>query len=325
MRAMMYQGGGGTDVIHLGEVPLPEPGDHQVRVRVRASGLNRADVLQRRGNYPAPPGWPANIPGIEYAGEIAALGTGVTRWRAGERVMGLVGGGAHAEAVVVHEDETMAIPPGMAFRDAAAIPEAFLTAFDGLVTRGRLRRGERVLIHAVGSGVGTAATQVARRLGASSVLGTSRTGDKLVRARDYGLDIGIHTREGFHQDQVGDPVHVILDVVGGPALAGNLAALAPRGRLVLLGFLGGPTTSIDLSPILRKRLEIIGTVMRTRSLSERSQLIRDFTARMLPGFADGTLRPVVGAVFPMRDLAQAHEAMERNETFGKIVLEWREP
>lgn len=322
MRAMMYQGAGGTNVIQLAEVPTPEPGDHQVQVRVHASGLNRADVLQRRGNYPAPPGWPANIPGMEYAGEVVALGPGVTHWRLGDRVMGLVGGGAHADVVVVHEAETMTIPADLSFREAAAIPEAFLTAFDGLATRGRLRPGERVLIHAVGSGVGTAATQVARRLGASSVLGTSRTQAKLERAREYGLDLGLNTRIESFRDQVREPVHVTLDVLGGPSFADNLAVLAPRGRLVLLGFLGGPMTNIDLTPILRKRLEIIGTVMRTRSSSERIELIRDFVSQGLPGFRDGTLKPVVGAVFPMKDLARAHETMERDETFGKIVLEW---
>jgi putative PIG3 family NAD(P)H quinone oxidoreductase len=314
--------------IQLRDVPAPEPGPSQVRVRVHASALNRADILQRKGRYPAPPGWPADVPGLEYAGEVDAPGPGVTRWRAGDRVMGLVGGGAHAEYVVVHQDETMAVPPGMSFTDAAAIPEAFLTAWDALVTRGRLQAGERVLIHAVGSGVGTAAVQLAKRLGATTI-GTSRSDDKLARARELGLDEAINTlRKG---EALLRPYNVILDVLGGPAFAANLEALAPRGRLVLLGFLQGAKAEVSLEPILRKRLEVIGSVMRTRSLEERMALVADFTRDVLPEFTRAAeppgrradqLRPVVSEVFPFTDIAAAHAAMERDQNFGKIVLVW---
>jgi len=322
MRAIVHAAAGGTEVLELREVPTPEPGPGQVRVRVRAAGLNRADILQRWGRYPAPPGWPADIPGLEYAGEIDVPGAGAARWHAGDRVMGLVGGGAHAEAVVVHQDEVLPIPAGLPFTDAAAIPEAFLTAYDALAVRGRLRAGERVLIHAVGSGVGTAATQLAQRLGAT-VLGTSRQATKLERAKAYGLDVGIDTSIASFRDAVGAPVNVILDVLGGPAFADNLEVLALRGRLVMLGFLQGTRTEADLTPILRKRLEIIGSVMRARSLEERIPLVREFAERVLPMFKpDGPLLPVVGAVFPLTDLARAHEAMERDETFGKVVLVW---
>jgi NADPH2:quinone reductase len=328
MRAIVHAAAGGTEVLELREVPTPKPGASQVRVRVRAAGLNRADILQRRGRYPAPPGWPTDIPGLEYAGEIEALGAGVTRWHAGDRVMGLVGGGAHAEAVVVHEDEVLPIPDGMPFTDAAGIPEAFLTAYDALATRGRLRAGERLLVHAVGSGVGTAAVQLAKRSGAT-VLGTSRQAAKLERAKTYGLDVGIDTRIASFRDAVGDPVNVILDVLGGPAFADNLEVLAPRGRLVMLGFLQGTRTEADLNPILRKRLEIIGSVMRARALEERIPLVREFTERVLPMFKAGSashplLRPVIGAVFSMTDLARAHDAMERDATFGKVVLAWED-
>jgi NADPH2:quinone reductase len=319
MRAIIYTAPGGPEIIQLREVPTPEPGPGQVRVRVRAAGLNRADIIQRRGNYAAPPGWPADIPGLEYAGEIDTLGPGATRWRPGDRVMGLVGGGAHAEAVVVHQDEALAIPGPLSFAEGAAIPEAFLTAWDALVTRGRLQQGERVLIHAVGSGVGTAASQIAKRIGAT-VLGTSRQRAKLERVREYGLDIGLDTSAGGFREAVGEPVHVILDVLGGPALADNLAVLAPRGRLVLLGFLQGNRAEVSLEPVLRKRLEIIGSVMRTRLLAERIPLVAEFAARVLPDFPP--LRPVVGATFPMTALADAHRAMERDESFGKTVLTW---
>ena len=166
MRAVVYAGAGGPEVITLGEVPRPEVHPGHIRVRVRAAGLNRADLLQRRGNYPAPPGWPADIPGMEYAGEVEAV-RGVTRWKVGDRVMGLVGGGAMAELLTVHEDEALPIPDSLGYEAAAAVPEAFLTAYDALVTRGRLAAGERVLVHAVGSGVGTAAAQIAKHLGAT--------------------------------------------------------------------------------------------------------------------------------------------------------------
>ena len=326
MRAVIYEGAGGPEVITIGEVPKPEVRPEHIRVRVHAAGLNRADLIQRRGQYPAPHGWPADIPGLEYAGEVEAVRPGVTRWKVGDRVMGLVGGGAQAEFVVVHQDEVLPIPAGLSYPEAAAIPEAFLTAYDALITRARLQAGERVLIHAVGSGVGTAATQIAKHLGAI-VLGTSRSGDKLARALVYGLDIGIDTSSTPFRETVGEPVNVVIDVLGGPSFADNLAVLAPRGRLILLGFLAGSRTEADLGPILRKRLEVIGTVMRTRGLEERIPLISEFADQMLPLFEPRTeqaapLRPVLERSYPMAQLADAHRVMEGNSTFGKIVVEW---
>ncbi|MGH7526346.1 MAG: NAD(P)H-quinone oxidoreductase [Gemmatimonadales bacterium] len=325
MRAVIYAGAGGPEVITFGEVPKPEVRPEHIRVKVHAAGLNRVDLLQRRGQYPAPPGWPADIPGLEYAGEVEAV-RGKSKWKVGDRVMGLVGGGAQAELVTVHQDETLPIPDGLSFPEAAAIPEAFLTAYDALAIRGRLAPGERVLIHAVGSGVGTAAAQIARHLGAT-VLGTSRSPDKLARALVYGLDSGIDTSRAGFRDGLTEPVHLVLDVLGGPAFADNLAVLAPRGRLVLLGFLAGSRTSADLGPILRKRLEVIGTVMRSRGLEERISLVREFAERMLPLFDQriehaAPLRPVLERAYPMTELAEAHRTLEDNETFGKIVVTW---
>jgi putative PIG3 family NAD(P)H quinone oxidoreductase len=325
MRAVIYEGAGGPEVITIGKVPKPEVGKDHIRVRVHAAGLNRADLIQRRGQYPAPHGWPANIPGLEYAGEVEAARPGVTRWKVGDRVMGLVGGGAQAEFVVVHQDEALPIPSGLSYEEAAAIPEVFLTAYDALVTRGRLKAGERVLIHAAGSGVGTAAAQIAKHLGAT-VLGTSRSGDKLARALVYGLDIGIDTTQTPFRDAIGEPVHVILDVLGGPAFADNLAVLAPRGRLIMLGHLAGGRAEADLAPILRKRLEVIGTMMRTRGLEERIPLVAEFTQRMLPLFEpreqSAPLRAVLERAYPMTQLADAHRLLEDNATFGKIVVVW---
>src|ERR671910_1726259 len=261
MKAVILTGAGGPEVISIGEVPKPEVKPGYIRVKVRAAGINRADLLQRRGHYPAPAGWPADIPGLEYAGEVEAVRE-TDRWKVGDRVMGLVGGGACAELVTVHAEEALAIPDGLSFAEAAAIPEVFLTAYDALVTRGRLRSGERVLIHAVGSGVGTAAAQIAKHLGAT-VLGTSRSGDKLARALVYGLDIGIDTSTTAFREALTEPVNLVIDALGGPAFSDNLAVLAPRGRLIMLGFLAGSSTEADLGPILRKRLEVIGTVVRT--------------------------------------------------------------
>ena len=340
MRALIYTGSGGVEVLALADRPDPVPAAHQIRVRVQAAGLNRADLLQRRGRYPAPPGWPPDIPGLEYAGAVESVGEGVTRWQPGDRVMGLVGGGAHAEYVVVHETEALPVPGHLDDTEAAAIPEAFLTAYDALVTRGRLTRGEGVLIHAVASGVGTAAVQLAKVLGAI-VLGTSRSPDKLERLGGLGLDLGIDTSGGSFRDQITLPVHLILDVLGGPAFQDNLVLLEPRGRLVLLGFLQGSVVQeADLNPILRKRLEIIGTAMRTRGLEERAGLVAEVAARVLPLFgphfrddspmlslshpeqSEAVLRPVVHGVFPMADAAAAHGAMEGNGTVGKVVLTW---
>lgn len=326
MRAVIYTGAGGTEVISFGEVPNPEVRPGYIRVRVHAAGLNRPDIIQRMGHYPAPKGWPADIPGLEYAGEVEAV-RGESRWKVGDRVMGIVGGGAMAELVVVHQDEALPIPNGLSYNDAAAIPEAFLTAYDALVTRGRLAAGGRVLIHAVGSGLGIAAVQIARHMGAT-VIGTSRSAGKLARATVYGMDHGIDTSRVSFLDAVGKPVDVVLDLIGGPAFDDNLAVLAPRGRLVVLGFLAGSRTSADLRPILQKRLEVIGTRMRVRGLDERAPLMREFTERMIPLFDQrvdhaAPLRAVVERVYRMEDLAEAHRVMESNQTFGKLVLSWR--
>lgn len=327
MRRIQYAGAGGVEVIVLGEGPAPNPGPRQVLVRVAAAGLNRADVLQRRGGYPAPPGWPPDVPGLEYAGTVEAVGPEATRWQPGDRVMGLVGGGAHAERLAVAEDEAIPVPRGLSFEEAAAVPEAFMTAYDALVTRARVRAGERVLVHAVGSGLGTAAVQLARWIGATAI-GTSRTPDKLVRARELGLDLGIDTGAGGFAAALDRPVDVVLDVLGAAAFAENLAVLAPRGRLVLLGTLqGGVAREVDLGRILRQRLEVIGTVMRARPAEERGALAREFSSRVAPLFAAGAagpavFRPVIGAVFPVEEIAAAHQAMEANITFGKIVLTW---
>ena len=322
MRAIVYRGAGGVEVIDLATVSTPEPGPDQVLVRVQASGLNRADVIQRRGGYPAPPGWPADIPGLEYAGVVEAVGPGVAGVASGDRVMGLVGGGAQAEYLVTHFREVIPVPAGLTYEQAAAIPEAFLTAYDALVIRGRIRAGERVLVHAIGSGVSTAAVQLARWLG-GTVVGTSRTRSKIDRSLTLGVSEGIDTAAGGFSSQLSQPVDVILDFFGGGALNENLRCLNLKGRLVVLGTLQGATAeSVDVGRILRGRLEVIGTVMRSRPHEERVPLVEEFVNRVMPEFAAGRMAPIIGASFPMTALAAAHAAMEANEVFGKIVLNW---
>lgn len=326
MQAIVITSHGGPDVLALRERAAPEPGTGQVRVRVRASGLNRADLMQREGQYPAPPGAPADVPGLEYAGVVDALGPDSTMWRVGDHVMGITGGGAHAELLCVHEREAIPVPANMDLQDAAAIPEAFLTAYDALFNRVRLRAGERVLIHAVASGVGTAALQLAHAAGATTI-GSSRSAAKLARAAALGLDHAIDASgddwPSAVEAAVGrDAVHAVVDLVGGEYLAGNVRVMARRGRIVVVGLTGGRRASLDLGTLLAKRLVVEGTVLRSRALEEKIALARDFAERVVPAFARGMLRPVIDRVIPFTEVRSAHELMSSNETFGKIVLRW---
>ena len=326
MKAVIITRPGGAEVLELQDRPTPEPGLNQVRVRVRASALNRADVLQRQGNYPVPPGAPADISGLEYAGEVDAIGPGVSMWKPGDPVMGLVGGGGHAEYLCVHEREAIPGPDGMAPDEAAAIPEAFLTAYDALFTRLKLRTGETLLIHAVASGVGTAALQLARVVGAR-VVGTARSPAKLERAKKLGLDVAIDSTQRDWAAQLeasigAERVHAVLDLVGGGYLEGNLRVLATQGRLVVVGLTAGATTQFNMGVLLRKRLTIVGTVMRARPLEEKIAIARDFAERIVPLFETGRITPVIDRVMPFTEIRAAHALMESNETFGKIVLRW---
>ena len=326
MRAIRIVEPGGPEVLRMGDVPRPEPGPSEIRVRVRAAGVNRAEILQRRGHYPAPPGWPADVPGLEFAGEVEAVGDRVTAWKPGERTMGLVGGGGYAEYVVVHEREGIPVPESLSWEEAAAVPEVFVTAHDALFTRGRLALGGSVLIHAVGSGVGTAAVQLAKTAGART-LGTSRTEWKLERAREQGLEVAIPTGGHEFADDVldatgGRGADVILDLVGAGYLPRNLKCIAVLGRIVVVGLTGGAFAEIDLGVLLQKRVTMVGTSLRSRPLEEKVAAVQAFARQALRLFADGRLRPVVDEVFPMADAAGAHRRMEADQNFGKIVLVW---
>lgn len=327
MKSIVITKPGGPEVLALEERPVPEPGPGEIRVRVHASALNRADLLQRRGSYPAPPGAPADVPGLEYAGEVDAIGEGAGLWAVGNRVMGIVGGGGHAEYVVVHERESIRIPQNLSMEEAAAVPEAFLTAYDALFRQLDLKVGERVLIHAVGSGVGTAALQLARAAGAVT-LGTSRTPEKLRRAEEeLGLEVGIDiTREDLaeavNQATYGSGVHAVMDLVGGPLLEASLRVLALRGRAIVVGTTGGSKAEIDLGLLLRRRIHLFGTVLRSRPLEEKIALAREFSSSVLPLLSSERIRPVVDSTFSFADIRKAHQRMESNGTFGKIVLVW---
>ncbi len=324
MKAIVITEFGGPEVLKLREVETPAPQRGEVRVRVRATAVNRADLIQRLGMYAAPPGVPKDIPGLEYAGEVDAVGQDVVDVRVGERVFGLVGGGSYAEQVIVNAREIARIPDALSFADAAAIPEAFLTAYDAMVTRGRLAAGEAVLISAVGSGVGTAAVQIARAIGARSI-GTVRTKDKLERARALGLDVGIVAEGGAFADAVlaarPGGVDVVLELVGGGYVAEDVKCVATKGRIVVVGLMAGVQSELDLRALLFKRAEIHGTVLRARPLEEKIAAMQVFSRNVVPLVASGVLRPVVEAVIPLAEAARAHELVSKNETFGKVVLE----
>ncbi len=327
MRAVIITRPGGPEVLELRTVPAPAPGVQEVLVRVYATALNRADLLQRQGKYPAPPGSPQDIPGMEIAGEVVALGRDAGRWPVGARVFGIVGGGAYAELVATHEDTLARIPDALSWTDAAAIPEAFITAHDALVTQGAMRSGDTVLIHAVASGVGLAGVQLARAWGATA-FGTTRSEDKLSRALALGLADGIVLTAGLDalEEAVtrwtkGHGMDVTLELVGGPYLVASLKAAAHKGRIIVVGTMGGAAADIPLGVLMRKRLMMRGTMLRSRSTAEKIDATARFAREVVPLFAVSKLHPIIDCVLPLERVAEAHRLMESNRTFGKIVME----
>jgi NADPH:quinone reductase len=322
MRAAVISRPGGPEVLEVRDVAMPEPGGDQVRVRVHAAGLNRADLAQRQGNYPAPPGYPPDIPGMEFAGEVDAVGPNVRMWKPGQRVMGIIGGGGQAEYLVSPEGMLVEIPDNLDYVQAAAVPEVFLTAHDALFTQGNLQMGERILIHAAGSGVGTAAIQLAHAVGAT-VFGSSRTPAKLERAKPLGLDYGV-SAQNFADDVQrlahGKGVHMVLDFIGAAYMQQNLQLLTTHGRLVFLSTLGGVQANVDLRLIMGKRLQIRGCTLRARSLEEKMAVTRRFATHVLPLLSNGKVKPIVERVYPLHEIAAAHTAMEENSNFGKLIL-----
>jgi NADPH2:quinone reductase len=327
MKAVTINSFGGVEGLEIRDVADSPPASlDRVRVRVRAAGLNRADILQRLGRYPAPDGYPQDIPGIEFAGEVEAVGEEVRSWKTGDRVFGIIGGGGQAEYVTVPENHLARVPDNLDWPEAAAIPEVFMTAHDALFTQCGLTTGDQVLIHAAGSGVGTAAIQLVRTAGGFA-FGTSRTADKLERAKEFGLSASVVVEgeplkfaEAAKDWTGGAGVQIVLDLVGAAYLEANLKSLATRGRLIFVGTTSGSKAEIDYAIVMSKRLRIMGTSLRTRSPEQKATATRLFAEQVAPLLATGAVRPVMDKVFKMEQVREAHKRIESNESFGKVVL-----
>ena len=324
MRAVVCRGNGGPEVLAIAEVPDPEPGPQELLVRVRAAALNRADVMQRQGPYAPPPGV-SPILGVEIAGEVVAMGAEVTGHAVGERVCGIVGGGGYAELCPLDAGMAIDVPDGWSFAQAAAVPEVFFTADTTLFELGRLAAGQTVLVHAGGSGVGTACVQLARAAGATAVV-TAGSAEKIARAIELGAAAGWNHREVDFVAAVldwtgGRGVDLVEDFIGGPYLPRNLAVLKDEGRLILVGDLAEEPATVDVLPIILRRLQILGSAMRPLAIEAKRAIARRFRERWLPKLLAGDLHPVIDRVFPFAEVAAAHAYMEANRNFGKILLE----
>jgi putative PIG3 family NAD(P)H quinone oxidoreductase len=323
MKAITFDTPGGPEVLQLADVPDPIPGPEDLLVRVRASALNRADTLQRRGNYPPPPG-ESEILGLELAGEVAAVGNAVSGFSTGDRVFGLVGGGSYAEKALIHSHMAMRIPEAWSFETAAAVPEVYLTANETLFTLGELTQGETVLIHAGASGVGTAGLQMAKQAGAR-VFVTAGSAAKIARCTELGADAGINYKEEDFAarvmaltDKAG--VELVQDFIGAAYWDRNLRCLKVAGRMVMVGLMGGIKVEANLNVIMGKRLRIMGSVMRSQPLENKIAMTRRFQERWLPLLESGVLKPVIDTSFPLAEAAAAHRYMEENRNIGKILL-----
>lgn len=324
MKAILFDTPGGPEVLYIGEAPRPKLLPHHVLVKVAATALNRADTLQRQGKYPAPPG-ESPILGLEMAGTVAELGEGASKWQIGDRVCGLLAGGGYAEYVLIHEDMAMPIPAAWSFGQAAAMPEVFLTAFQALVWLAKLQKGEKLLIHAGASGVGTAAIQIAKEIGAEIFVTASAAKHQI--CLDLGASAAIDYKAKDFADEIleltkGEGVNVIIDFIAAPYFHQNVKALAPDGRLILLALMGGAKVEepLNLAHFLRKRLTLTGTTLRARSLAYKIQLTQDFWAYAAENFTKNRLKPIIDSTFDWHEATRAHAYMEANKNQGKLVL-----
>ncbi|WP_103027307.1 NAD(P)H-quinone oxidoreductase [Salinibacter altiplanensis] len=324
MQAVRVPEPGDPSAMMIGEVPTPVPEADDVRVRVHATALNRADTFQRRGHYDPPEG-ASNILGLEMAGVVEETGPGVVDWQEGDRVFGLLAGGGYAEQVVVHKNLLMAVPPGLSMREAAALPEVFLTAYQALHWLGGLQGDHDVLVHAGASGVGTAAIQLARAAGARPFITASAPKHELCRDLGAAATIDYESEDFAARIDAltgGEGVNIILDFIGAPYFLPNVEALTMDGRIVLLATLGGSTVEdVSLRDLMAKRVQLLTSTLRDRSLDYKVQLTREFAAEAVPKFADGPLRPVIDSTYDWTEVADAHRRMENNENAGKIVLQ----
>ncbi|TFH21037.1 MAG: NAD(P)H-quinone oxidoreductase [Myxococcales bacterium] len=326
MKAIVIKERGGPEVLVVREIPEPACGPEDLLVRVRATALNRGDLLQRRGLYPQPgPPTEHEVPGLEFAGEVLEIGDRTEGFAAGDRVMGILAGGSYAEKVVAHSRNVARIPDNLSTIDAAAVPEAFITAHDALRQCG-LVAGESVLVHAAGSGVGVAAIQIARVVGATPIIGTAGSDAKLDAARELGLDVGInyHTKDfavEVMRATEGRGADVIVDFIGASYLARNLASVAECGRIIVIGMLGGITAELNIAMLLARRVHLMGTLLRPRPLEQKAAATKAFEKSVLPHLASGAIRAIIDRTFPLEEAAAAHAYMETNANFGKIILE----
>ena len=324
MRAVVLNGHGGPEVLAFLDIAAPQPGAEEILVQVRATSLNRADLLQRMGFYPDPFPGEHEVPGMEFSGRVQAIGARVRAWKVGDEVMGIVSGGAYAEQLVVHERQAMRIPQGVSLADAAAIPEVFITAWDALVVQGGLTSGRWALVHAGASGVGTAAVQICKAIGAH-VIATCSTG-KVAAVKALGADVVVdYSSEDFveavKQATGGRGVDVVLCVIGGDYLDRNVASLAQKGHIVQVGVMGGGTMSFNLAGLMPKRAKLSGTVLRARPIEEKIAISQRFSAEVIPMFESGRLKPVIDCRYSIADIAHAHIHMGANANTGKIVID----
>lgn len=323
MQAIVIEQPGDESVLQLGSAPDPVLGPGEVRIDVAASALNRADLLQRQGMYPPPPG-ASPILGLECSGVISELGEGVSGWKLGDRVMALLAGGGYAEQVVVDAGSCMPVPPSLDLVEAAGLPEVCLTVFLNVFQLGGLEAGGWLLVHGGGSGIGTAAIQMAREAGARVIV-TAGSDEKCARCRELGADVAVNYREADFAEAIaeatgGAGVDVILDSIGAPYLEANLASLAVGGRLVLIGLMGGAKAEIGLGALLMRRLQVMGSTLRARPEAEKAELARAFLARFGKALESGAIRPIIDEVLPLDEAAEGHRRMKASAHFGKILL-----
>ncbi len=323
MKAIVFDTPGAEDVLKIGDVPSPPMGPNEIRIRVRATAVNRADLLQRQGMYPPPPG-ASPLLGLECAGEVAEVGVDVRGWRVGERVMALLPGGGYAEEAVVHHGSAMHVPDALSDDEAGAFPEVFLTAFSNLFMLGEIQPGGAALIHGGGSGVGTASIRLLSEAGMTAIV-TAGSDEKCQRCRDLGASVAINYRAGEFAAAVraatgGRGVDVVLDSIGGKYFAANLECLAIDGRLVIIGLIGGAKADINLAALLMRRQRIIGSALRTRSVADKAEIVARFVERFGAAIAAGRVKPVVDQVLPLAQAAEAHRIVQASTHFGKVAL-----
>ena len=323
MQAIIISRPGGPEVLELSTVETPKPQRSEVLVRIMATGLNRADSQQREGKYPPPPDAPQHIPGLEFAGEVAEVGQ-FSGWTVGDRVFGLTAGGAYAQYLVAHGRTLSRIPEHLDYEQAAALPEACITSYDAMITQGKLAAGEYLLISGVTSGVGTIALQIANAIGAQ-VVGTTRSAAKVARVEEIGALKSIVTTDGKFSKEVmkatdGKGADVVLELIGGDYVQEDIQCTAPKGRIIIVGLMAGRKTELSLAHILAKRLHMVGTTMRMRPLEEKIQAAQIFQTHVIPLICNGKIKPIIDKIFDLAEASKAHQFMDSNDSFGKIIL-----